>query len=108
MFAKRESVLKLMMTVVAMFTLTVSISATKPLSLYFSPYYDIDSGKVGVQYGEDLCVLPKYDDVDFTRIPSIYCTDYRKNNIAMSPYNTKDGYFAYRKVTNGASPVYTV
>ncbi len=97
MFAKRESVLKLMMTVVAMFTLTVSISATKPLSLYFSPYYDIDSGKVGVQYGEDLCVLPKYDDVDFTRIPSIYCTDYRKNNIAMSPYNTKDGYFAYKE-----------
>lgn len=44
------------------------MQAQKPLSKYFSPYKDTTTGLYGIQYGDEVCVIPQYEE---TRLPYI-------------------------------------
>ena len=78
----------------AVFTLISTTYAQKPLSMFFSPYYDEETGLAGVQYGDEICLLPQYEDVSFERETPYLCSTV---GLYANIYDTSDGYFTFKE-----------
>lgn len=95
---------KLIVFLSVVFSLISATCAQKPLSMFFSPYYDEDTGMAGVQYGDEICLLPQFEDVSFERETPYLCSSLK---LYANVYDNSDGYFAFKEKGKwGLSSIY--
>lgn len=84
------------------------IHAGKPLSMYFSAEYDSITGLTGVKFGDEICIMPQYEDVSFDYVTTNQDGGYwiDKQNVFKYP-ETKAGLFGYKENGKwGVSSIY--
>lgn len=69
----------------------------KQLSQYFSPVQDETTGKWGVQYGDEIVVLPRFDEVKFDYSHILSSREYNYNPCKERCMDTSRGVYAYRE-----------
>lgn len=82
----------LALILISIFGLTINIEAQKPLCRYFSPYLDETTGLYGLQYGDEVCIIPQYEKVKTTFSDPLYGRD---DNHSVRWYESPQSYFSF-------------